>query len=259
MVLRSIDQGGMGKAVAYIDSEGSFEFSRFLGMTRYWGIPEQVVRDNLFVSKVDSFDDVEEAINSIAKLIRKENIGIIVADSIMDPLRSSYPIGQEDLSNLQPRQKHLKRVTDCLKSLAQVHNIISLYTNHVRVSFDDDEKLVPQGGNVLAHASDIRIRLVRLEAEELESFEKYSTLLENSIRVGKAEVVDCGFLANLSGTYLIGSFGIADPAESDKILKQAKEFGIKGYISQDAKGKEISKPKRESKKVIQDIRDKLYS
>ena len=62
LVMRPVVMGGWGQAVAYIDSEGSFEFSRFSNLARYWGISSEYLMNNLYVSKVDSFDDVEEMI-----------------------------------------------------------------------------------------------------------------------------------------------------------------------------------------------------
>ena len=163
------------------------------------------------------------------------------------------------MTNLQPRQKHLKKVTDRLKSLAQIFNIIAIYTNHVRASFDSDDKLIPQGGNVLSHASDIRIRLEDLDKEEQLKYKNIDLMEQEGLRVAKASVVDCGFLPNLSGHYLIGPFGIGDSAERDNLFKQVKLINKKGYICVDSTGEELKPLSSDRDKLLEDMRNKLYS
>jgi RecA/RadA recombinase len=237
--------GGWGKAVAYIDSEGAFEYSRFRYLARYWGVPEEYVHDRLFVAKVDNFDDVEESIIQIAKLIVPHNIGAIIVDSMIEPLKSSYAL-DEQRTTLQPRQQHLKIVCNQLKSLAQVHNMIALYTNQ---TWTDDEKneVVPLGGKTLGHASDIRIELEKESDEVLEKL---------GIRIGKATVVDCGFLPSLSGKFLISSMGVVDSKDKKKIVEQTEKIRKQGYLCVDYSGKDL--PKINGSGDLDDLREKLY-
>jgi RecA/RadA recombinase len=246
LALRPQSLGGWGKAVAYIDSEGAFEYSRFRDLARYWSIPEEYIQDRLFVSKADNFDDVEEALSQIAKLIVPHNIGVIIVDSMINPLKTSYPLDAH-LTNLQPRQQHLKIVCDRLKSIAQVHNMIALYTNQVRMDIVGKE-LVPLGGKTLSHASDIRIEMEKESDEVLEKL---------GIRVGKATVVDCGFLPSLSGKFLISSMGIVDPKDRKKIVEQTDNIRKAGYLCEDYSGKEL--PKINGGGDLEDLRQKLYN
>lgn len=245
LTLRPQSLGGWGKAVAYIDSEGSFEYSRFRHLSRYWGVPEKYVHDRLFVAKVDNFDDVEESINQMAKLIVPHNIGAIIVDSMIEPLQTSYPL-DDNMTNLQPRQQHLKVVTDRLKSLAQVHNMITLYTNQMRMDINS-KGLIPQGGKIMSHASNIRIKMEKEPDEELEKL---------GIRVGKATVVDCGFLPSMSGKFLISSMGIVDPKDKTKIISQTKKITKQGYLCVDHSGKEL--PKINGSGDLDELREKLY-
>lgn len=153
MVMRPKDVGGWDQGVAYIDSEGAFEMSRFKRMARYWGVDLDTLKDKFLYARALNFDDVETALNEIAQKIEKMNIGIIIIDSIMDPLKSQYPVGGKELSNLQPRQKHLKKVLDRLKTLAELNNLVTIYTNHVRSNIGGYEgPISAQGGAVIAHA-----------------------------------------------------------------------------------------------------------
>lgn len=183
---------------------------------------------------------VELALDEITKVVKEKDIGILVIDSIMDALKSSYPVGMDELKNLQPRQKHLKRVLDKLKNLALLFNMVVFYTNHVRANITNDKsvpKLGAQGGAVMGHASDIRINLQKATKAERKDFgfdDKHAGKV--GLKVGRATIVDCGFLPEGKGWYLIGPMGIADPNSFDKIFKQSTEYKKKGYISQDGIG-----------------------
>lgn len=183
---------------------------------------------------------VELALDEIIKVAKEKDIGIVVVDSIMDALKSQYPVGGKELANLQPRQKHLKRVLDKLKSLANLFNLVVFYTNHVRSNIGGPigtPELGAQGGAVLGHASDIRMRLEKATKAERKDFgfdDKHAGKV--GLKVGRATIVDCGFLPEGRGWYLIGPMGVADPNSYVKIFKQATEYKKKGYISQDGVG-----------------------
>ncbi|MHA2402239.1 MAG: hypothetical protein ACXADH_04545 [Candidatus Kariarchaeaceae archaeon] len=267
MVMRPEKLGGWGQGVAYIDSEGSFEGIRFKYLARYWGVDEKFISDHLLYSRVDSFDDVEQALTEVSDQIESKNIGIIILDSIMDPLKSQYPVGGQQLSNLQPRQKHLKKITDKLKSLADIHNLVAIYTNHVRSNIGTnpgEPEQDAQGGAVLGHASDIRIMLDRPTNKQLDEFKiKRGDIKDLGLKPGRATIKDCGFLPENVGFFIIGPFGVGDPVEINKLEKQAEEILKKGYLCVDSKGNELP-PMDDSAKMsredqIKSFRDKLYA
>ncbi|MHA2253952.1 MAG: hypothetical protein ACXAD7_26600, partial [Candidatus Kariarchaeaceae archaeon] len=264
MVMRPEEAGGWDRGVAYIDSEGAFEGIRFKYLARYWGVDEESIKEKLLYSRVDSFDDVEQALDEISNKVKEMDIGLIVLDSIMDPLKSQYPVGGQELSNLQPRQKHLKRVLDKLKALADIHNLIALYTNHVRSNIGQmgEPELGAQGGAVLGHASDIRILLERpTKAERSMMGIDDKKAKEVGLKGGRAKIVDCGFLPESTGYYLIGPMGIADPEEWDKIIKHCKIIYESGYLSVDSKGNMLAPIDKKSlprEELIKRFREKLY-
>lgn len=221
IAMRPIDQGGWNKSVYYIDSNHGFEYSRFKTVCSYWGVDEQRIKTMLFVTKVDSFDEVETALLEISARIRELNIGLIVIDSIIQPLRLQYPVNSDNFELLQPRQKHLKRVIDQIKSIITLNNILCLYTNQTRRGFKNEAEIVPQGGFVLGHASDIRISLeeIKLGVEGQDTKEKklVETLAKKNYGLRKATVVDCGFLPITSGRYVVGAPGITDLSIVDKL------------------------------------------
>ncbi len=215
-------------SVGYIDSEGAFEYSRFNSLGKYYDVN---VNSRIFVSNVNNFDELEHSLDKFEEIIIDKNIRILIIDSIIDPLKTQYPIAGEDLANLQPRQRHLKTVVDKLKTLAKMYNMIILYTNQIRADFE--KGITPQGGNVLSHASDIRIELK--EQEQNEQFELLG------LKLCKATVVDCGFLPNLSGEYIVSPMGIMDPIEIKSITKHTQLINKTGYICINQDGDLIEK------------------
>ncbi len=236
MALRPKDKGGWEKGVAYIDSEGAFELRRFKRMARYWGVDISTIKNKFLYARASNFDEVETALKEIGQKIKEKNIGVIIIDSIMDPLKTQYPVGGQELSNLQPRQKHLKRVLDKLKQLAEINNLVTIYTNHIRSNIakmgqpDSDA----QGGAVIAHASDIRILLDKPNSKEKSS--NGLDKLNHSLKAGRAKVVDSGFVGENKGFYLIGPMGIADPLALDEVSTHAKLIAEKGYMCVDSQG-----------------------
>lgn len=201
--LRPVDKGGWGRGVVYIDSEGAFEGTRFEYLAKYWGCDDEHVDKNFHYGRADSFDEVEAAIDEAYNRADEINLGMIIVDSIMDPLKSQYIIGGSDLKNLQPRQQHLKRVLDKMKNLATLKNAICFYTNHVRAEIGGyGPSEGPQGGAVMGHASDIRIKLKAGNKADYESVMKKTSLEKVGMKIGGAKIVDCGFLAEKSGIFL---------------------------------------------------------
>lgn len=243
MVMAPEERGGWGRGVAYIDTEGAFVLDRFNYLARYWGADMDKMKDKFLYARADSMDEVELALDEIIKVAKEKDIGIVIVDSIMDALKSQYPVGGKELSNLQPRQKHLKRVVDKLKNIAVLFNTVVFYTNHVRSNISSNPgvpEIGAQGGSVLGHASDIRIFLQKSTVAERKGFgvdDKANKRMGGiGLKVGRARIVDCGFLPETKGWYMIGPMGIADPNNFDQIFKQSLEYKEKGYISMDGHG-----------------------
>lgn len=243
MVMAPKERGGWERGVAYIDTEGAFVLDRFKYLARYWGADMDKMKDKFLYSRADSMDEVEAAIDEITKVAKEKDIGIVVVDSIMDALKSQYPVGGKDLASLQPRQKHLKRVLDKLKNMATLFNVVVFYTNHVRANIGGQmgtPDLGAQGGAVMGHASDIRIKLEKATKAERKNYNfEDKEAGRVGLKVGRATIVDCGFLPEGKGWYLIGPMGVADPDSYGKIFKQSTEYKDKGYISLDSLGKDL--------------------
>lgn len=234
MVMRELKRG-----VVYIDSEGAFDLPHYESIARYWGVTSKDIDEKLLVSRVMNFDEVELALDEIGKIAHKKDIGCVIVDSIMDPLKAQYPVGGQELRNLQPRQKHLKRVIDKMKKMGETHNMLIIYTNHVRSEIGNTGKDIgPQGGAVLGHASDIRIELSKAPkaANEVMKLD-YNKMSSLGLKSCRAKIVDCGFLAENTGYYLIGPFGVSDPSKYTQVVDHAKRYAEAGYMVVDSYGR----------------------
>ncbi|MHA2097682.1 MAG: AAA family ATPase [Candidatus Kariarchaeaceae archaeon] len=208
----------VGKRVAYIDSEGGFSLQRIQQIGSKSDLSKRSITDNVILSQIDSFDELDLVIDQLSSTIKKQNLGMIVIDSIMQLLQNTYPVDQH-LDWLAVRQLHLRKTMRRLRSIARNHNLIIIYTNHTRESrvtitqglhediIDDQDDLktiinllkrivrkeLPMGGNTLAHSSDIRIYLNRTQ--------------ENP-SVMRASIENSSYLPNVSANYMITPNGI---------------------------------------------------
>ena len=57
--------------------------------------------------------------------------------------------------------------------------------------------------------------------------------------VAWSKIVDCGFLAEKTGYYMVGPFGIADPAKTDNLIEHSSKIIEDGYISIDSEGNSL--------------------
>lgn len=186
------ERGGLGKKAVYIDTEGTFRWERIEAMAKALGLdPDQVMDNILYVRAVNS-DHQMAVVEELKSLIPKENIGLVVVDSITSHFRAEYP-GRE---NLAPRQQKLNRHLHQLMSLAELYNVAIVITNQVMarpdVFYGDPTMAV--GGHVLGHAPGIRVQLKKSRGNR---------------RI--ARVVDAPHLPESEAVFVITDAGIRDP------------------------------------------------
>ncbi len=186
------ERGGLGKKAVYIDTEGTFRWERIEAMAKALGLdPDQVMENILYVRAVNS-DHQMAVVEELRSLIPKENIGLVVVDSITSHFRAEYP-GRE---NLAARQQKLNRHLHQLMSLAELYNVAIVITNRVMarpdVFYGDPTMAV--GGHVLGHAPGIRVQLKKSRGNR---------------RI--ARVVDAPHLPESEAVFVITDAGIRDP------------------------------------------------
>ena len=157
MVQLPEDKGGLRAKALYIDTENTFRPERIMQIAKYRGLDPNEALKNILYARALTSDHQIMIIDEARKIIEKENIGIILIDSLVSHFRAEYP-GRE---NLAERQQKLNHHIAQLLRLADIYNIAVVVTNQVVAQPDAffTNPLKPAGGNVVAHGATYRVWL----------------------------------------------------------------------------------------------------
>ena len=157
MVQLPEDKGGLKAKALYVDTENTFRPERIMQMAKYRGLDPQEALKNILYARAYNSDHQMMIIEESKKIIEKENIGLIVIDSLVAHFRSEYP-GRE---NLAERQQKLNHHIAQLLRIADIYNVAVVVTNQVVAQPDVffGNPLKPAGGNVIAHGATYRVWL----------------------------------------------------------------------------------------------------
>ncbi|UXD21817.1 DNA repair and recombination protein RadA [Ignicoccus pacificus DSM 13166] len=193
------DQGGLtegdkiAKAV-YIDTEGTFRWERIEQMARCLGMDPELVMENIYYMRAVNSDHQMAVVEELFELVPKENVKLVVVDSVTSHFRAEYP-GRE---NLALRQQKLNKHLHQLGRLAEVFNVAVVITNQVMarpdVFYGDPTQAV--GGHVLYHAPGVRVQLKKSRGNK---------------RI--ARMVDAPHLPEGETVFAITECGIRDPED----------------------------------------------
>lgn len=163
-VQKSPEQGGLGGAVLFVDTESTFRPERIKQLAETAGMDPDAVLRNIFVAKAINSDHQMVLIDKAEEIVKEKNIRLIVVDSMTAHFRADY-VGRGALSD---RQGKLNKHVHMLQKLADKHNLAVYITNQVMdnpgIMFGDPT--TPIGGHVLAHAATYRIYLRKGKEEK---------------------------------------------------------------------------------------------
>lgn len=188
------EEGGLSGKALYIDTEGTFRWERIEKMARAVSLDPDEAMKNIIVARAISTDHQIAIVNEAMELITRENIRLLVIDSVTSHFRAEYP-GRE---NLAVRQQRLNQHLHQLARIAEVYNVAVVVTNQVMarpdVFYGDPTQAV--GGHVLAHAPGVRVQLRKARGNR---------------RI--ARIVDAPHLPEGEAVFLITDEGIRDVEE----------------------------------------------
>jgi len=151
------ERGGLNAAALYIDTENTFRTERIIQMAKHVGLnPDEVIKRILFAEAYTS-DHQMFLLENADKVIKENNVRLIVIDSLTAHFRSEY-LGREMLAERQQKlNKHMHR----LIRLARAFNAVAVVTNQVMAKPDVffGDSVHPVGGHIVAHTSHTRIYL----------------------------------------------------------------------------------------------------
>lgn len=184
-------EGGLLGGAIYIDSEGTFRPERLSQIAESRGLKTDEALRKVMVARAFNSDHQVLIVEKLDELIPKNNIKLVVVDSVISHFRAEY-LGRESLTERQQRlNNHLHR----LLRTAEVYNIPIVVTNQVLATPDVFLGPItkPAGGHVLAHLSTNRIFLRKGKRD---------------IRI--ARLIDSPYLPEDECAFVISEYGISD-------------------------------------------------
>ncbi len=158
-VQRPVDQGGLDGGALYIDTEQTFRTEWIVRMSKHLGMEPDSVARNIIYSEAYNSDHQILLLDKADKIIKENNIRLIVVDSLTAHFRSEY-LGREMLAERQQKlNKHMHRLT----RLARAFNTVAVVTNQVMSRPDAFFAMAvePAGGHIVAHTSHTRVFIRR--------------------------------------------------------------------------------------------------
>jgi DNA repair protein RadA len=130
----SYDLGGLEGKVYFIDTEGTFSAKRILEIASHnrANIDPQELLKNIFVVRAYNADHQLQIIKEADKLLKEENIKLVIIDSIASHFRSEYH-GKDQLVE---RQQKIMAHAEKLQRYADSYDLVIVTTNQVLASID---------------------------------------------------------------------------------------------------------------------------
>ena len=161
---KALSSNDIPARVLFIDSESTFRPERIIQIAEAQGLDPQEVLKNILVAKAENSDHQLILVEKAGNVIEKENIKLIIVDSLTSHFRADYA-GRGALSE---RQQKLNKHIHTLQRYADKYNIAIYVTNQVMdnpgILFGDPT--TPIGGHILAHAATYRLYLRKSKEEK---------------------------------------------------------------------------------------------
>ena len=154
------ERGGLEGSCLYFDTEKTFRPERIAEMAEAVGLNSKEAVNRIIVAECYTSDHQIFLLNNSHRIVRENNIRLIVVDSLMAHFRSEY-IGREALAE---RQQKLNQYMARLSRLARKFNLTVFVTNQAVSSPDFFGATHPTGGNIVAHSSCTRLWIRRPKA-----------------------------------------------------------------------------------------------
>jgi len=159
-----VEQGGLNGNCLFIDTENTFRPNRIIQITEALKLDPKKVLKRIFVARAYNSDHQVLLVEKAKDMIEKNNIRLLIVDSLTSHFRADY-MGRGELA---PRQQKLNKHLHTLQRLADTFNMAIYVTNQVlanpAIMFGDPTTAV--GGHVLAHQTSVRIYLRKSTGEK---------------------------------------------------------------------------------------------
>jgi DNA repair protein RadA len=201
------ERGGLNGGALYVDTENTFRLERIVQMSKFLGLDPETVVKNIIYAEAYTSDHQMFLLENADEIIKKNNIKLLIVDSLTAHFRSEY-LGREMLASRQQRlNKHMHK----LIGLARAFNAVAVVTNQVMAKPDQffGDAIHPIGGNIVGHTSHTRIYLRRAP--------------HGPTRI--ARLVSSPYLPEGEEILKVTENGIEDISEEEKADKASKSRG----------------------------------
>ncbi|OLS19061.1 MAG: DNA repair and recombination protein RadA [Candidatus Heimdallarchaeota archaeon LC_2] len=159
-----LSYGGLGGKVFFVDTEGTFSATRVGEMALAKDLDPHEILSNIYVVRVLDSKHQTQIVQQINDLAKKENIRLVVIDSIAAHFRTDY-IGPNKIAE---RQQKIMQHASSLTKLAYVHDLAVVVTNQIVAKLDKisgGSEIQPALGEAWSHRPQTRIILRKSTGE----------------------------------------------------------------------------------------------
>lgn len=151
-----LEEGGLDGGCMYIDTEKVFNADRCMEMAkRFPSLDSDTIFKRILVAKAHNSVHQMMLLDHSDKIIKENNIKLIIVDSLTSHFRSEY-LGR---GTLAPRQQLINKHMHKLKRLAGAFDAVAIVTNQVLATPTEYAGYEPSpiGGNIVGHMAHTRL------------------------------------------------------------------------------------------------------
>ena len=158
------EDGGLEGKCLFVDTENTFRPERVRQIAESRELDVNETLRNILVARAYNADHQMLLVDKAGEIIEKENIKLLIVDSLTSKFRSEF-VGRGTLS---ARQQKLNKHLHSLQRVADLYNIPVYMTNQVMsdpaILFGDPTR--PIGGHILGHQSTYRVYLRKSKGDK---------------------------------------------------------------------------------------------
>ena len=206
---------GLNRSVIYLDSQTDLDICRMEKLAANAGVSHETFSEKFFLANIQSLNEIDLIMNDIHSFIQKNDVGLIVIDSISKAVHNQYPISGWNLSNYFPRNDHLFRLFSALRVIANYYNLLVLYTNRMDKNMTGQlgvPEYEPFEKNLIGYYPSTIIYLSKpagRDHEEMPIPRRDPRIINREIRPGRAIIMDSSYLPSKKGYFYVSEDGIS--------------------------------------------------
>lgn len=206
MVQQDASLGGLRGNIIFIDPRKRFNPEHLYQIALCRDFDPEIIAKNVLVIKPANTDELDRTIKYVGPLIHKNNIKLVIFDSLL----FRYNIEHSGREYLLKKQQKLNSHLSMLKAIAQIYDVAIVITNQScssrQVNFEQEINIV--GGNILAHNSTYKISFRKFSNFR---YNKYGVYVKSYVRYVKtARIVNSPYQPVSEASFTLSHRGIDD-------------------------------------------------